>query len=340
MALIGGTSTRYPLVGFREDLEDTIWDLFPEDTWLLSNLEKVSASSTFHEWQTDNLAGATANRQLEGDDATYSTLAATVRMGNYTQISRKTFILSRSAQSSKQAGVRNQVARYGMKLMRELKRDMELALVGNQASSAGGVATARSSGGMESWIAGPTQNAGTAGNAVRATTTADTATTIGFASGVVTAPTDGSTTGALTVAALNSALQGAWEDGGDPRIILVGATQKAAIDGFTGVATRFVDVDKAAQASIIGAANLYVSDFGRHTVMLHRYMRTSVVLCIDPDYWAVAFLDKPFMEPLAKTGDADKRQLVAEYCLIARAPGTSGANGSVGGASSKVVACS
>lgn len=337
MALITGMSTRYPLAGFREDLEDKIWELFPEDTWLLSNLDKIDASSTFHEWQTDNLAAAAANRQLEGDEAGFSTLSPTVRMGNYTQISRKTFALSRSAQSSKQAGVRSQVARYGMKLMRELKRDMELALCGNQASSGGGVGTARSSGGMESWIAGPTVDAGAAGggNAVRATTSANTTTTIGFSSGVVTAPTDGTTTGALTVAALNSALQGAWAAGGDPRVILTNASQKAAIDSFPGIATRFVDVDRSAQASIIGAANVYVSDFGRHTVILHRYMRNSVVLCIDPDYWAVAYLDKPFLEPLAKTGDADKKQLVAEYCLVARAPG----NSSSGGASSKVVAC-
>jgi hypothetical protein len=216
-----------------------------------------------------------------------------------------------------------------MKLMRELKRDMEQALVTNQASSAGGAATARSSAGMESMIPGPTSNAGTSGNAVRATTSAASTTTPGFSAGVFAAPTDGTTTGALTSTALNSALQGAWEDGGDPRVILAGATQKAAIDGFTSIATRFVDIDRNAQAVITGAANVYVSDFGRHTVVLHRYMRASVVLCLDPEYWAVSFLRRPFMEPLAKTGDAERRQLLAEFALVGRNPN----------ASSKVVAC-
>ena len=51
----------------------------------------------------------------------------------------------------------------------------------------------------------------------------------------------------------------AWEDGGDPTVILCTAKQKKAIDAFAGVATRFVDVDRAAQASIVGAANLYVN---------------------------------------------------------------------------------
>lgn len=339
MAAVSGTSTRFSAVGMREDLEDTIWELFPEDTWALTNLEQVSATSTLHEWQSDNLAGATANRQIEGDDASYATLAATVRLNNYQQISRKTFIVSGSLEASNSAGRRSEISRAGMKLMIELKRDMEQALVGNQASSVGGVGTGRSSAGMESWIAGPTENAGVAGgaNAIRATTTANTTTTPGWAANAVPAPTDGTTTGALSKAALDSALEGAWADGGNPRIILCGSTNKAAIDNFTSVATRFVDVDREGTASIIGSVSVYVSDFGRHTVVLHRYVRGSVVLCLDPEYWAVSFYRRPFMEPLAKTGDAEKRQILAEFGLVARAPGTQIAP-IIGGASSKVIA--
>jgi hypothetical protein len=248
MAAAIGTSSRFNQVGFREDLEDTIWELFPEDTWALTNLDKEKAESTFHEWQTDALAGATANRVVEGDEATFAALSPTVRVGNYVQTSRKTFIISGLAEATKKAGMKSMIARSAMKLMKELKRDVELALVGNQASSAGGSNTARSSGGMESWIGGPTADPGTAANAVRATTTANLATTIGFASGVVTSPTDGATTGALTKAAIDSALEGAWEDGGNARIILTGAKQKAAIDNFTSIATRFVDIDRTHEA--------------------------------------------------------------------------------------------
>jgi hypothetical protein len=42
------------------------------------------------------------------------------------------------------------------------------------------------------------------------------------------------------------------------------------------------------------------------------------VLCIDPDYWAVAYLRRPFMETLAKTGDAEKKQMLAEFSLVCR----------------------
>lgn len=295
------------------------------DTWALTNLDRVNVDNTFHEWLTDSLAGATANRQIEGDDVTsFVTIASPTRYGNYAQISRKVFLISGTLETIKKAGRSSEIARQAMKQMRELKRDMEQALVGNQASSAGGAATARSLGGMESWIAS-TDNGG---NGTRATSTAS-ASTAAYSSGV-TAPTDGSTTGALTTTALNEALKQAWLDGGNPRILLVGPTQKAAINTFTSLATRFTDVRATQQVPIQTAADVYVSDYGVHQVVLHRYMRSSVVLAIDPEYWAVGMFRAPRMETLAKTGDGEKRMILSEYTLIARNPNSS----------AKVAACS
>ena len=311
MAQLTGTTDSYRVGtagGNREDLEDTIWDLFPDETYCLTTFDKVDASGVYHEWLTDGIVAPTANRQIEGDDAAFITIVSPTRVGNYQQISRKTFLVSRTQEKIAKAGRRRESTRQITKQMRELKNEMEYAIVRNQASSAGGSATARSTASIESWIAT---------NEALATTTSS-ATTVGFSSGTVAAPTDGSTTGALTVAALNSALQGAWSSGGQASQIIVGPTQKQVIDGFTGVATRFVDVDRAAQASIINAANLYVSSFGRHTVRMHRHVRSSIVLCLDPDMWAVSFIDRPFMEELAKTGDGKKYQMVSEWGLVSR----------------------
>ena len=105
---------------------------------------------------------------------------------------------------------------------------------------------------------------------------------------------------------------------------------KKVIDAFTGIATRFIDSSPSKEATIVGAANMYVTEFGSpHAVILSRYVRSSVVLCIDPDYWAVNYLDAPFTESLAKTGDGNKKHMVAEYTLTCRNPF----------ASSKVVGC-
>ena len=219
-----------------------------------------------------------------------------------------------------------------------MKRDVELAIVGNQGSSGGqagaqgGTATARSSAGMEAWIGNgtttTTQNE--ASNVVAATTNSANATSPGFASNAVAAPTDG-TTGPLTEGQLRAALEGAWADGGDPRVILVGSAQKKVIDGFAGQATRTVDVGPRNQLPIIGAANVYVSSFGSpHMVVLSRYVRSSVVLCIDPEYWAVAFLRGFNKINLARTGEAERALIRAEWTLVCRN----------NAASSKVVSCS
>lgn len=322
MAIVTGTTSTFSVGsagGNREDLEDSIWNLYADETWALTNLSKVEATGVYHEWLLDNLAAAGANINIEGDEDSYSTLVSPTRVGNYCQIFKKTFIVSGTQEKVKKAGRATEAAREAIKKMREMKNDIEYALVRNQASTAGGTGTGRSLASMESWI---TQN-------TKATTTAATATTPGFSGNTVAAPTDGSTTGALTETALKTALQSSWAAGGDPSTILVGATQKNVIDGFTGIATRFVDVSRTNQASITGSANLYVTSYGTHKVTLHRHVRSSVVLCLDPEYWAIAYLRKPFQEKMAKTGDADKYAMRAELTIVSRNHA----------ASSKVVAC-
>lgn len=323
MALLGNTTISYGVGtagGLREDLSDTIFDLFPDDTYFMTNLDKEDANATYTEWMAQELAAPAANIQLEGDDAVFASLTAPSRYGSYLQISSKTFIVSDSLEAVSKAGRASEVARGAIVRMRELKRDVETRIVGAGISTAGGAGTGRSTAGMEAWIGGATADPGaTTANAVRATTTANTTTTPPVTSGTPgTAPTDGTTFGALTEPVLSQALLGAWAQGGDPSLIVVGPALKQKIDAFSGVATRFVDVASAGQASIIGAANVYVSDYGRHQVILHRYMRANTVLCIDPQYWALRFLRRPFSRELARTGDARKYQILTEWALVAR----------------------
>jgi hypothetical protein len=229
-------------------------------------------------------------------------------LGNYTQISRKTVQISNTYDVVRKYGRKSEVAYQLMKAGKEMKRDMEFAIVRNQASSAGGAATARTSAGIESWIT----------NRVLATGSTS-GTTPGFSNGTVAAPTDG-TAVTFIEADLKSALQLAWTDGGEPSTILMSATNKARFSGFAGIATKFVDVQVKAQASITGAADVYVSDFGNHTVKLDRFMRDEAVLCIDPGYVGLASLRPLSKEELAKTGDSTKYLLTAEYALVVQNP--------------------
>jgi len=299
----------YTGAGIAEDFQDIIYDISPEDTPLLSMAKKSSAGQTYHQWQTDVLAAAATNAQLEGDDASYATLAATTVLGNYTQISRKTVNISNTYDVVKKYGRKSEVAYQLMKAGKELKRDMEYALVRNQASSAGGAGTARSSAGIESWIAG---------NSVKATA-ASTATTPGFSSGTVAAPTDG-TAGTFVEADLKSALEAAWIDGGEPTTILMSSKNKKLFSAFAGIAEKRHMVNGTSEAIITAAADVYVSDYGNHTVKLDRFMRDNAVLCLDPQYVGVASLRPITKEELAKTGDSTKYLMTAEYTLVVNNP--------------------
>ena len=294
--------------GIAESFEDIIFDISPEDTPLLSMAKRMSAGQTYHQWQTDALAAAATNASVEGDDASFATLAATTVLGNYTQISRKTVQISNTYDVVRKYGRKSEVAYQLMKAGKEMKRDMEYAIVRNQASSAGGAATARTSAGIESWIT----------NRVIATGSTS-GTTPGFSNGTVAAPTDG-TKVTFIEADLKSALQLAWTDGGEPSTILMSATNKARFSGFAGIATKYNNVQGTTQATITGAADVYVSDFGNHTVKLDRFMRDEAVLCIDPGYVGLASLRPLSKEELAKTGDSTKWLLTAEYALVVQNP--------------------
>jgi len=324
MAQATGTTTVHSVGtagGTREDLEDKIWDLFAEDTYALTNFPHVQASAVYHEWLKDSLAAAASNTAIEGGNPTYATLANPTRVGNYCQITEKNFLVSGTLEAVSKAGRAREAARQAMKKMRELKNDMEFDIVRNHASFAGSAASARSSAGMESWIAT---------NDIVAQSTSLSQTTPGFLSGTVAAPTDG-TEGAASEGAFKSVLAAAWAQGGDARIILTNTSTKAIIDGFSGVVTKNIDMTRASpqQAAVIGAVNVYVSSYGVHNVILHRHVRGVVIMCIDPEYWAIAMLRTPFMEQRAVTGDAKPYQILCEWTLVCRNEAANGKLSSV-----------
>jgi len=91
MAIVSNTFLSYSAKGIREDLSNIITNIAPEETPYMSNIGRENVSNALFEYQTDTLAAAAANAQLEGDDvASFDAVTATVRMQNYCQISRKT----------------------------------------------------------------------------------------------------------------------------------------------------------------------------------------------------------------------------------------------------------
>ncbi|WP_028219223.1 DUF5309 domain-containing protein [Paraburkholderia oxyphila] len=312
------TYNTYDARGIREDLADIIVNISPTDTPFISNIGKTTASNTYFEWQADSLAAPnTANAALEGADAGSDTSTPTSRIGNYTQISTKVVQVSGSLESVDKAGRKSELAYQLAKRGGELKRDLEAILTSNQAATPGSDSTARTTAGFESFMVAANSQRGAGGSA---SVYSGGIGANGLPSGFVnTAPVDG-TQVPLTEPMLKEMLSQQWTNGGRADMVMVGATNKQTISGFTGIATRFRDVEAGQQAEIIGAADVYVSDFGTVSIVPNRFMRPQTALGIDVEYAAVAYLRNFQMNQLAKTGDSEKRQLVVEYGLKVQNP--------------------
>jgi hypothetical protein len=107
-------------------------------------LKKSKANARFFEWQTDSLATAANNAQIEGDDvSTFTAVSPSTRWGNYTQISTKNFIISDTEEMVDKAGRKSEIALQKLKKTKEILRDTEVALVQNGTYNAGALGTAR-----------------------------------------------------------------------------------------------------------------------------------------------------------------------------------------------------
>lgn len=289
--------------GLREDLSDMIYSISPTDTPLMSTLAKSKATAVYHEWQTDSLAAATtANALVEGDDATATTASPTYRIGNYTQIVGKTIQVSGTLEAVDKAGRKSQKAYELAKASSEIKRDIETILFANQASTAGSSSSARKMGTMLAWLKTNT-SFGTSGadpTTAGSTTRSD---------GVVRT---------FTETILKEIIREAYISGGNPKVMYVSPIGKQKTSEFTGIAAQRYMAPGDAPTTIIGAADVYMSDFGSISIVPNRFMRTRDAVVVDPEYAALAYL-RPFQtNELAKTGDSEKTQLLAELTLEMR----------------------
>lgn len=310
MAAPTNTFTTSTAIGNRESLHDFISILNKDETPFQSAIGSGSAEATYEEWQTDALGNAdTTNAQLEGDDSTAASITPTVRVGNRTQIMKKPFTISNTQEAVKKAGRDSEISYQTALAGRRIKMDLEAIISQNQASNSQSATTPRRMGGFESWLTS---------NVSRGTTGSSG----GFSGGNTVAPTDG-TQRTSTETLLKVVIKAAWDAGGRPKILLMGSGQKQKFSAFTGIATQYNEADSKI-ASIVAAADRYVSDFGTFTAVASRYMRGREIAVIDPSLWRALWLRKWKKEELAKTGDARKFHLVGEVTLESRNEAGSG----------------
>jgi hypothetical protein len=301
MAIVTNTFTTFDAKGIREDLSNIITNIAPEEKPYLSNIGRESVSNSLFEWQTDTLAAAAANKQIEGDDvASFDAVVATVRLQNYAQISRKTIILSATEEVVNKAGRRSELAYQIAKRSAELKRDQEFSMLNSAVAAAGSTSVARGTASLGAFIK----------------TNVDMQTN-GVNPSYTTLPNSARTDGnvrTFTETILKNVIQKVWTSGGTPKILMCGPVNKQRVSGFSGIASSRFNINGGEKpATLIGAVDIYVSDFGNVSVIANRFQRERDAWVIDPDYAKMTVL-RPYQQvELAKTGDAEKRMLLVEW---------------------------
>lgn len=267
----------------KESLLNIITNIYPEENSLLKDLGKSSASNTLHEWVTDTLKTPAAQSVVEGSDATYANRTNPTRVQNQTQIVRIDFAVTDSERARNYPEFKDRYAYEMDKAMKEWNNDAEFNL-------------------LRSTIATGT------GSAAR--------TMVGLKAAITTVATAQSGV-SLSETMLNDYVQNAWNQGGRPTDIYVGARLKRRISGFTANTTRYTE---APTKTLVNVVDQYVSDFGVLRVKLHRYMTVSGdtnydLIGIQPDKFRVAYFREPEHVSLAKTGSATKGMIEGELTL-------------------------
>lgn len=319
MAVPGGTMQTYQQVGIREDLSDFIYNIDPVETPFLTMVRKGSKPKNYKvEWQTDSLAAADGtNATLDGDDPATNTASPTARLATYTQLMDKVVRVSDRANLMTTAGRKRELAYQVAKRGKELKRDMETRLTGNYASVIGSASTASQTAGVEAWLeTNVTRGSGGTDGGWSSTNQ------------VTAAASDASSTNLITFteARLKTQIRNIWNEGGNPKIIMVGGYNKQVASGFNGIATLYRDTaGKMSPATIMGAADVYVSDFGEHKIVPNRFSRDRTALILDMTYWSIHYLMPFNVTPLSKTGHSERRLLRVDFALCSKNEAASGA---------------
>lgn len=226
---------------------------------LYSKFAKTTATGMTHSWLTDGLGTPGANKHLEDADFVLAQATPRVKLSNDVQIFMKGYWVTESQQAILKAGVKDELAYQMGKAMREIARDVEYAILSNDAIALSAQSTAGQMGGIPFFnVANVIDNGGT--------------------------PRD------LTESLLNDALQLAWSKGGTPDTLVVSGKNKRTISGFTAGSTKFMDMGTKKLSQIV---DVYESDFGTLKIMAHRMMPNTAIYGLQTEMWKTAYL-KPF----------------------------------------------
>lgn len=309
MPQITGQVTSYDVKGKPRDLMDIIFDISPTDTPFLTMCKKSSAKQTNHEWTTDELLPPGNNAHIDGSETQTFEGSDVEELNNKTQILKKAVQVSGTAQAVDQAGVSNQYRYQLAQRMKEIKKDLEFALLSNKVENAANKTTPRVMRGLPATLLTNVDLGG---------------------GGAVATDVDPAVAGSLrplTEDMLKTVIRLCYEAGGNIDTIMAAPLVRSQISTLLRGADNRTDNIK--NKEVTATVEVYVSDYGNVKIIPNRvqagvpYSKAAAFM-LDPEYWAVAYLRGFEEEKLAKTGDSEKGQIVCEATLEYRQPKSSG----------------
>jgi hypothetical protein len=280
--------TSYDEVGVKEDVSDVITNIVPRKTPFLTSLKTEKVHQKVHQWQEDDLAAAAQNAIVEGADAGTAAMTSTTMRSNNTQILEKVVKVTGSDEATVMYG-RAKASAYQMgKKSAEIKKDLELSLVGvDQAAVAGDDTTARKFASVTKMI---------------------------DSTHVIDADDAGGSTAPLDETHVLAAQRVLYADGGEASILMVKPSDSELIAGFARAGSR-TQQTQAKDTTLVNSVDFYKSSYDTVRVVMNRNQLTSFAFMYDPSYWRLLVFRNWFRETLAKTGDALKMHIIGEFSL-------------------------
>lgn len=311
--IVNGQGTTYNLPNYVGDL----FAITPQDTPFLSAIGGLTGGrkvkSTKFGWQAYDLRAADRNRQrTEGADAPASELRKRSGYENVVEIHQEAIEVSYTKQAAVNlidalhAGVEgtNPVTdEFNWqidKALKQIARDIEAT-----------------------FLHGTYQEGADGGDGVEDTPRKTRGLVEAITTNVIVADSDGTgpDTAALDLDTLNDLTQAAWESGGlaegETATLLTNSVQRRALTA----AAVAGGLSAPASRTVAGVhVTTIETDFGVLNVMLDRYLDQDVLVAASLEECSPAFLEIPgkgflFVEPLAKTGSAEKAQIYGEVGL-------------------------
>jgi hypothetical protein len=320
-----------------EDVMQRVWDISKIPLPLTQRIGSGESGNEYKSWTTDKLADANPNNAaVDGENfaSTVNDAGAGERIGNHHQIATKIVRVSTRARNSDTIGRADELAYQVMMRQQECRRDVEASICSDNASvesDPDASAVAGVSAGFFAFIRDAGQTI--PGNAILASGAAATAP--GFAAGIVAAATTTAAVG-LTEDAVRNASQLAYDDGGNPSILMGTTTMVRAFSEYlftssARIAALYSDTgQKDGAVTAKGSVNMFVTDFGISLELMANRLQPQSMTdqvanageshmgIIDPNYLEISYLHGYRVEPLAKNGLADNRLMCVDYTLCVK----------------------